>query len=150
MYVPQFNKYGSLYPVLLSATDILVMYHRSVGNHIVHEDYVYTKLCKSAQKSKIKDFNSPTNEPLIVIDYWSKKIEEDFRICNPDNINISHKYTTQDVTNVMNIMLKHAKSMKQGMIGIQGKFIESENEKTINSKIPLPTFLHYKRCTHKS
>ena len=112
MYVPQFNKYGSLYPVLLSATDILVMYHRSVGNHIVHEDYVYTKLCKSAQKSKIKDFKSPRNEPLIVLDYWSKKIEEYFHLCNPDNINISDKSTTQDATNIINSIVKHVNSME--------------------------------------
>ena len=31
---------------------------------------------KSAEKSKIKDLNSPSNEQLIVLDWWSKKIEE--------------------------------------------------------------------------
>ena len=77
----------------------------------------------------MKDFNSSRNKSIIVLDCWSKNIEEYFHLRNTDNINISDKYTTQDVTNVMNIILKHANSMKQGMIGLQGKFIESENER---------------------
>ena len=68
------------------------------------------------QKTKIKDFNSPRNEPLIVLDYWLNKIEEYFHLRNLDNINLSEKSTTQDVTNVMNIMVKHVNSMEQGMI----------------------------------
>ena len=31
--------------------------------------------------------------------------------------------------NAINTMVKHVKSMEQGMIGIQEKFIESENER---------------------
>ena len=52
-------------------TDSLVMYHHSVGTHIGHENFVYTKLGKSTDKSKIKDFNSPRNEPLIILGYFS-------------------------------------------------------------------------------
>ena len=65
------------------------MYHRSVRTHIFLENYVYTKLFKSSEKSKIKDCNSPRNKPLIVLDYWSNNIEEYFHQRNPDNINIS-------------------------------------------------------------
>ena len=94
MYVPQFKRYVSLYPFILLETASMLIYHRSVGNYLVHKSYVYTNLCKCAKKSKIKDFNIPRNKPLIVLDYWSKNIEEDFHICNPDNINLSGKSTT--------------------------------------------------------
>ena len=80
---------------------------------------MYTPSCaRVPKKSKIKDFNSNRNEPLIVLDYWSKSIEEDFHICNPENINISDKYKSHDVTNVMNSMVKHANYMEQGKIEI--------------------------------
>ena len=92
------------------------MYHRYVGTHFGHENCVYNNLCKSAKKSKINYFNSPRNEPLIVIDYWSKNIEEYFHLSNPDNINLYEKSTTQDMTNIVNSMVKHFKSMEQGMI----------------------------------
>ena len=84
----------------------MVMYHRSVGNHIVRDNYTYTKLCKSDEKSKIKDFNSPRNQPLIFLDYWSNYIKGGFHLCNPYNINISEKSTAQDATNIMNTMVK--------------------------------------------
>ena len=71
------------------------------------------------KRIKIKYFNSPRNEPLIVLDYWSKNIEEYFHLRNTDNINLSEKSTTQDVTHVMNSMLKHVNSMEKGMIGIK-------------------------------
>ena len=64
-------------------------------------------MCKITKNSKIKDFNSPRNESLIVLDYWSKKTEETFHLFIPFNINLSEKSTTQDVTNVMNSMVKH-------------------------------------------
>ena len=75
-------------------------------------------------KPQIKDFNSPRNKPLTFIDYLSDNIEEYFHIRNTDNINLSDKSTTQDVTNIMTTMVKHFKSMEQGMIGLQKKFIE--------------------------
>ena len=40
--VPPFNRDDSLYPILLSAIDILVMYHCSVRTRIVYENCVYT------------------------------------------------------------------------------------------------------------
>ena len=73
--------------------------------------------------TKIKDFNSPSNKPLIVLDYWSKNSEEDFDIHHPSNMNISEKYTTQNVINDMNTTVKHVKYMEQGMIGLQDKFV---------------------------
>ena len=51
------------------------------------------------------------NKPLIVIYYWLKNIEEDFHLPNSDNINISYKYTTHNVTNDMNTMMKHVNSI---------------------------------------
>ena len=75
-------------PVLLSSTDVLVTYHCPVGTHIGHEKYVYTKLWNSAEESKTKDFNSPRNEPVLVIYYWSNKIEEYFHLHKSDNINL--------------------------------------------------------------
>ena len=84
---------------------------------------------QNVQKSKIKDFNSPRKDPLIVLDYWSKNIEQYFHLRDPDNTNISEKYTTQYVKNVMNIMVNHVNSTEKGMIGLQEKFIESENER---------------------
>ena len=89
MYVPQFKLDGILYPLFLAATASLVMYHFSVGTHIGQENFVYTKLCKSSEKFKIKDFNSPRNELQIVLDYCSKNIEEYLHLRNPDDINIS-------------------------------------------------------------
>ena len=74
-------------------------------------------------------FNSPRNKPLIVIDYGSKKVEEYFHLRNPDNINLFEKYTAQNVTNLMNTMVKHVNSMEQGMVGLQDKFIESKNQR---------------------
>ena len=71
------------------------------------------------QKNKIKDFNSPRNKPLVVLDFWSKNIEEYFYLRNPANINLYEKSTTQDVKNVMNSMVKHVNSMEQGMIWLQ-------------------------------
>ena len=47
--VPKFKRDGSLYPVLLSETASLVIYHHCVGTHLGHKNYVYTKLCKSAK-----------------------------------------------------------------------------------------------------
>ena len=111
------------------------MYHFSVDTHLGHKNYVYTKLCKYTKKTKIKDFNSPSNKPLIFLGCRSKKIEEYSHLCNPDNINLSEKSTTQDVTNIMNSMVKHVNSMKQVTIGLQEKFIESENERLINQLV---------------
>ena len=50
--VPQFKRYDSLYPLLLSDTASMIIYHRSVGTHIGHENYVYTKLYKGAKNKK--------------------------------------------------------------------------------------------------
>ena len=75
----------------------MLMYHCFLWNHIGHENYVYTKLCKCAKKTKIKYFKSPSNDPLIVLDYQSKNIEEDFHPHKTDNVNLSEKSTTQDV-----------------------------------------------------
>ena len=84
------------------------MYHCYFGTHIGHEKCLYTKCVK---KGKINYFNIPRNKPLIVLDYWSKKIEEDFHLRNHDNINISEKSTTQYMINVMNRMMKHFNSI---------------------------------------
>ena len=83
--LPQFKLDGSLNPVFLAASDILVMYHYSPGTYIVHGNYIYTNMCKSSGNSKIDDLNIPKNEPLLVLEYWSKKIEEKIHLCNPDN-----------------------------------------------------------------
>ena len=87
------------------------MYHCYVETHIGHKNYINTNLCESTKTSKIKDFNSPRNKPLIILDYWSNNIEEHFHLRNPDNINISDKYTTQGVTKVMSSMVTHFNSM---------------------------------------
>ena len=64
----------------------------------------------------------------------------------------------------MNSMVKHVNSMEQVMIGIQEKFIESENERLKQEicigqliqenistlKTFTPTSLSYKQCTRKS
>ena len=84
---------------------------------------------KSAEKSKIKDLNSPSNEPLIFLDCWSKNIEEDYNLRNPDNIDISEKSKTKDVTNVIHSMVRNFNSREQGTIGLQEKFIELENQR---------------------
>ena len=94
MSIPQLKQDVSLYPVLLSETASLLVYHSSVGTHPGHENYVYTKLLKCAQNSQIKDFNSPRNKPLIFLEYWSNNIEEDFHLRNPENINLSEKSAT--------------------------------------------------------
>ena len=65
------------------------------------------------------DINSPRNEPLIVLEYWSNNIEEYFQLRKPNNINLYDKSTAQDVTNAMNTMVKHANYMEQGIIGLQ-------------------------------
>ena len=161
MTVPQFKRDGSLYPIFLSETDSLLMYHLSAGNHLGQENHVYTKLCKCDKKSKIKDFNSPMNKPLIVLYYWSKKIEEDFHLHKPDKINLSDKYTTHDVTNVMISMVNHVNYMEQGMIGIQEKSIALENERlkksicidqlireNISTKKPLHQLLYILNYVH--
>ena len=75
----------------------------------------------------MKDFKIPRNKSLFFIEYWSKNIEEDFHQHNPDHVNLSGKYTTQDVINVMNSMANHVNSTDQGMIQLQEKFSESEN-----------------------
>ena len=110
------------------------MYHLSVGTHLGHDKYVYTKLCKISKKYKITDFNSPRNEPLNALEYCSKNIEEYFHLRNPDKINLSDESITQDVKTVMNIMVKHVNYMEQGMIGLQYKLIESDNER-VNQQI---------------
>ena len=84
---------------------------------------------KECQKSKIRYLKSPRNKPLIILVYWSKKIEEDFNLHNPDRINLSEKYKTHDVKILTNSMVKHVNSMEQGVIGLQGKFIESDNDR---------------------
>ena len=127
--IPQFKRDGSLHPVLLVAMYSMEIYHCSVGTHLGLKNYVYTKLCKCAKKSEIKDFNSPRNDPLIILDYWSKNIEEYFHLRNHTKINLSGKYTTQDMTNVMNSMVNHVNSTEQGMIVTQEKLIESYNER---------------------
>ena len=131
--VPQLKQYESIYPVLLASTSSLFMHQISVGTHVGHEKYVYTKLCKSAEKSKIKDFNRPRNEPLIILDYCSKNIEEDFHLHSSENIYLSEKYAAKDLKNLMNTTVKHVNSMEQGMVGIQEKLIESDNERVKQS-----------------
>ena len=87
------------------------MYHHYVETHIGQENYVYTNLCNCPKKEKIKDFNSPRKKPLIVLDYWPKKIEEYFHLRDPGNVNLSEKSTAQDVKILINIMLKHVNFM---------------------------------------
>ena len=77
---------------------------------------------------QFKDLNIPMNNPQIVLDHWSKKIEEYFHLRKPDNINLSNKYTTQDVKILIDVMVKHVNFMEQVIIGIQENIIESENE----------------------
>ena len=48
----KFKRDVSLYPVILAETDSLVMYYRSVGIHLGHDNYIYTKLFKCAKKKK--------------------------------------------------------------------------------------------------
>ena len=110
-------------PYSLSSTASLVMHHRSVGTHLGHENYIYTNLCKSTKKSKPKDFNSSRNEPLIVIDYWSKNTEKYFHLRNPDTSHLAETSTTQDVTTLIITTVKHVNYMEQGMTGLQDKFI---------------------------
>ena len=71
------------------------------------------------KNQKIKDLNSPRKNPLIVLGYWSKKTEEYFHRHNSDNINLCDKSTTQDVTNVLTIILNNVNYMEQGMIELQ-------------------------------
>ena len=78
---------------------------------------------------KFKDLNIPRNNPQIVLDRWSKNIEEYFHLRKPDNINLSNKYTTQDVKILIDVMVKHVNFMEQVIIGIQENIIESENER---------------------
>ena len=81
------------------------------------------------QKTKIKDFNSPSNDPLIVIGYLPRNVEGYFHLPNPNKINLSETSTTQDATNVMKSMVNHVNSTEQGMIVTQEKLIESYNER---------------------
>ena len=93
-----------------------------------------TPSCASVpKKPKIKDFNSPRNKPLIVLDYWPKNTEEYFNLHNTDKINLYEKYTTQDMTNLMKSMMNHSTSMEQGTISIQEKFIELDNKRAKQS-----------------
>ena len=85
MPVIQFNIYGSLYPALLEASVSLVMYIFFVGMHIVC-DNLYTNICKSDEKDKKEVFSSTEDEPLIVLDYWSKNIEEYFHTRHPKQL----------------------------------------------------------------
>ena len=62
VYVPKFNPYGSIYSVLFQSANSMVMYHRAVGTHLGHDNYIYTKLWKIHEKPKIKDLNSSINE----------------------------------------------------------------------------------------
>ena len=58
------------------------------------------------------------NEPLIVLKFWLKNIEEDFHIYNPEN-NLSEIYTTQNLTNTMNNMVNTVNYMEKVIIGLQ-------------------------------
>ena len=86
-------------------------------------------MCKSTEKSKIKYYNSPTNMPLIVPEYWLNKVEEYFCLRNPGNINLSELLTAHNVTNPINTTVKHVNSTEQGMVVLQKKFVESKNER---------------------
>ena len=123
------------------------MYHCSVGTHLGHKNYIYTKLCKCSQK--IKDFKISSSEPLVVLDHWSNKIEEYFHLVNPDNNNLSEKYTTQDVKNVISSMVNHVNSMEQGIIVLQDKFIESKNER-LKQSVRIDQFIQENISTQKS
>ena len=79
--------------------------------NIVWNNFIYTKLCKSDKKSKIKDCNNPRNEPLIVIDYCLGNIEEYSHLHNPENINLYDKYTMHNVINAINNMVDHINSI---------------------------------------
>ena len=92
MYDPQFNTDDILHLILLAVTMILVMNHYSRGTHIVRNNYIYTKIFKNSEESKIKDFNSPMYEPLIIFDCWLNNIEHLFfyviptTFINPKNV----------------------------------------------------------------
>ena len=70
---------------------------------------------------------------MIVLEYWSKNIEEYFHLNNPDKNNTSDKSTAQNGKNATNVIVKHVNSMRQVMIGPQDIFIESENERVKQS-----------------
>ena len=109
---------------------------------------IYTPSFARVSKSKIKYFKSPRNKPLIILDYCSKKIEEDFNLHNPGRIYLSDKYTTRDVRNIINIMINHINSMEQGMIGLKGEFIESENYR-VNQSIRIYQLIRENISTKK-
>ena len=54
--VLHFKIYGSLLPVLLAENGGMVMYYRSIWNHISRENYVYTKLFNNGKKIKYQGF----------------------------------------------------------------------------------------------
>ena len=89
VYTTQFKPYVSLYHFILASNPHIFIYYRSVKINIVQNKNVHTKMCKSTEKSKIKYYNSPTNTPLIVPEYWLNKVEEYFCLRNPGNINLS-------------------------------------------------------------
>ena len=64
-FVPQFNIDGILNPVICIADGSMVIYHCEIGMHIGCNNYVYTKMLKSAEKSKIKDYKISTDGLLI-------------------------------------------------------------------------------------
>ena len=109
---------------------LVFLYITIILGYILTVITTYTPICARVLKIyKIKYFNRPRNEPLILIGYWSNNIEEYFHIYKPDNNNKSEKYITHNMKNTMNTMVKHVGSMEQGMVGLQEKFIEWENER---------------------
>ena len=69
--------------------------------------------CNSDLKTEIKDINSNTNDKLSVIEYWLKNIKEYLHLWNNDNMKRYEKPKTCYVTNSINSMVKHIKSMEQ-------------------------------------
>ena len=79
-------------------------------------------------------------------------VKEDWRIFhlrNHYNINIFDKSTTQYVKNVMNSTMKHVNSMEQGMIELQEKVIESDNER-LKQPISIDQFIQEFISTKKT
>ena len=61
----------SIYPIIMVADISMGMQNNSISTTIVCNNYAYTKLFKSDEKSNNKDLKIPMNDPLSVLDHWS-------------------------------------------------------------------------------
>ena len=80
----EFKPEGSLWPLLLSYVESLIMYDRYVMTYILPTNAIILDLREVIKTASIIDYRAATNYPSNILSHWGGIIPYEFEQDNPD------------------------------------------------------------------